>query len=38
MERNSEFITVKEGVRVKSVDCKVMSTMLTDVIRRKTVM
>ena len=38
MERNCEYIKVKEGVRVKSIDCKVMSTMLTDIMRRKTMM
>lgn len=38
MERNSEYIKIKEGVKVKAVDCKVLSTMLTDLMRHKTMM
>ena len=38
LERNSEFIKVKDNHRVKSLDCKVMSVMLTDLIRHKAVL
>jgi hypothetical protein len=38
MERNCEFIRAKEGIRIKSVDCKVLGTMIIDLMRRKTMM
>lgn len=39
MERNSEFIrTGNEGNRIKAIDCKMMSIMLTDLARHKTVL
>jgi hypothetical protein len=37
MERNSEFIKVNDGLRVKAVDCKVLSIMLNDLLRHKAV-
>lgn len=33
MEKNSEYIRIKEGVRVKAIDCKVFSIMITDLMR-----
>ena len=38
MERNSEIIKLKEDYKVKAVDCKIMSLMLTDIMRHKTVL
>ena len=32
-ERNAEFIKVKDGVRIKSIDCKLLSTMVIDLMR-----
>jgi hypothetical protein len=37
MEHNSEFIRLSDSQRVKAVDCKVMSIMLTDLLRHKAV-
>jgi hypothetical protein len=38
MERNSEYISIKSGLRIKAVDCKVFSAMLQDIVRHKTVL
>ena len=39
MERNSEIIKIKEdNQRVKSIDCKIMNTMLQDLVRYNTVL
>lgn len=38
MDRNSEIVRVKDGVKVKAIDCKVLSIMLTDILRHKTVL
>lgn len=39
MERNSDFIKIYENnQRVKTVDCKIMHTMIADLYRYKTVM
>ena len=39
MERNSDFIRIYENnQRVKTVDCKIMYTMIADLFRYKTVM
>ena len=38
MERNSEFIKLKDNFRVKAVDCKVMGIMLNDLMRHKSVL
>lgn len=38
MERSSEIIKVKENFKVKTVDCKVLSIMLNDIMHHKTVL
>lgn len=38
MERNSEIVRVREGMKVKTLDCKVLSIMMADILRHKTVM
>jgi len=39
MERNSDFIRLYDtNQRIKTVDCKIMHTMMSDLMRYKTVM
>jgi hypothetical protein len=37
-ERNSEFIRIKDGVRIKSLDCKLLSILLTDLMRHSMIL
>ena len=38
LEKNSEFIRIKEGLRVKSLDCKLLSAMLSDLMRHNMIL
>ena len=38
LERNSEIIRIKSNMKIKSLDCKVLSIMLNDIMRHKTVL
>ena len=32
LENNCEYIRIKDGYKIKSIDCKIMSIMLQDLI------
>lgn len=38
LERNSELIKVKSSMKVKALDCKILSIMFSDIMRHKSVL
>jgi hypothetical protein len=38
LERNSELIRIKSNMKIKALDCKVISIMFNDILRHKTVL
>jgi hypothetical protein len=38
LERNSELIKVKNNMKIKTLDCKVLSIMFNDIMRHKSVL